>query len=60
MGFRPNISLLLKFSLGYGQHPWGHVQFAVVTESEKVRDTMALGKKKKREKVIRIHHKMQF
>lgn len=59
MGFRPNISLLLKFSLGYGQHPWGHVQFAEVTESEKVRDTMALGKKK-REKVIRIHHKMQF
>ena len=57
MGFRPNISLLLKFSLGYGQHPWGHVQFAEVTESEKVREAMAL---EKREKVIRIEHKMRF
>ena len=31
----PNTSLLLKFSLDWGQYPWGHVQFAKVTETEK-------------------------
>ena len=31
----PNTSLLLKFSLGWDQYPWGHVPFAKATETEK-------------------------